>query len=291
MVESKKPKGIYSDWLTVTPELAEEILAIRNPYNRPIRDGAAEKISREMLSGEYRSDNGEALIFDQNGDLLDGQHRLWAVILSKMTFKFWATFNVKTEVLPTIGGHVTRSAADVMAMMGKDYAKDTALVLKLIHKHKSGLIYTSGGRAEASNSQVAALDAEHPGVSNSIKYIRGLKPPRFIPAVFLMFLHYIAPESLKERTRDFINRLCTGENLAQGSSILKLRNMLVANHGSVRKLTKIHVTAVTIKTWNAYKNGHAVGNVRFSAKQESYPELDIGEGITLSASLGKRARR
>ena len=63
---------------TITPEIAKTMLG-ENVNNRRISRDNVNLFAREIRNGEWRF-NGEAIKFGKDGRLLDGQHRLLAVI-------------------------------------------------------------------------------------------------------------------------------------------------------------------------------------------------------------------
>lgn len=63
---------------TITPDIAKTMLG-ENVNNRRISHDNVNMFAREMRNGEWRF-NGEAIKFSKDGRLLDGQHRLLAVI-------------------------------------------------------------------------------------------------------------------------------------------------------------------------------------------------------------------
>ena len=69
----------------VTPEMAEELLTLARPGNKMIRT-KVEKYKKMMLSGKWRSGLGSPIII-KNGQLLDGRHRLTAIIETGVTIK------------------------------------------------------------------------------------------------------------------------------------------------------------------------------------------------------------
>lgn len=79
-VSMTSTSGVTYSIENVTPELAESWLA-RNTANRRMRRATAEAYARDMESGDWR-ENGDAICFAVDGTLLDGQHRLTAVVLS-----------------------------------------------------------------------------------------------------------------------------------------------------------------------------------------------------------------
>lgn len=71
---------------TITPDIAKTMLG-ENVNNRRISHDNVNMFAREMRNGEWRF-NGEAIKFSKDGRLLDGQHRLLAVIAA-LTIKTW----------------------------------------------------------------------------------------------------------------------------------------------------------------------------------------------------------
>src|SRR5438105_4834244 len=72
--------GLKSRIVKVTPELARQWLE-SNEDNRRLSDEWVRKLARDMVNDEFPN-VGETLKFDEKGRLIDGQHRLRAVVLS-----------------------------------------------------------------------------------------------------------------------------------------------------------------------------------------------------------------
>ncbi len=62
----------------VTPEMAAEWLT-RNSSNRPMRRNTVEHYARQMVAGEWQLTH-QGICFDAHGSLVDGQHRLTAIV-------------------------------------------------------------------------------------------------------------------------------------------------------------------------------------------------------------------
>ena len=65
---------------TISPEQAKKYLE-RNHANRNINEGRVTSYARDMKNGGWQL-NGEAIKFNKSGELIDGQHRLTAIIRS-----------------------------------------------------------------------------------------------------------------------------------------------------------------------------------------------------------------
>jgi hypothetical protein len=64
-------------WVHINPERAREFLS-RNKNNRPFKKDHGASLSLAFSRGEYRETH-QGIAFDEDGNLLDGQHRLWAI--------------------------------------------------------------------------------------------------------------------------------------------------------------------------------------------------------------------
>src|SRR4051794_7777218 len=72
-------RGMTAKIVIVTPELAKEWLAMITRSQRKLRPGHVRMIARDIKEGRWLL-TGESLIFDRDGGLLNGQHRLSGII-------------------------------------------------------------------------------------------------------------------------------------------------------------------------------------------------------------------
>ena len=66
--------------VTITPEEAAKMLET-NQRNRNVSKNAVAAMARDMTAGHWRL-NGEAIRIDGDGNLIDGQHRFSACVMS-----------------------------------------------------------------------------------------------------------------------------------------------------------------------------------------------------------------
>jgi hypothetical protein len=79
----------------VTPEQAEKWLT-RNEGNRKLREARAAGLSRAILAGKW-SLTHQAIAFSKRGRLLDGQHRLRAIVLARQPVEVVVAYDVPDE--------------------------------------------------------------------------------------------------------------------------------------------------------------------------------------------------
>ena len=86
------------------------------------------KISAEMQNG-YWMKSGDAIQFDRDGQLVDGQHRLLACVHSNIAQEFIVVYGLNPEVIKVLDTGKQRSSADVLSMRG--YGKDSTILANL----------------------------------------------------------------------------------------------------------------------------------------------------------------
>lgn len=72
-----------SRMLMVSPDLARLLLS-KNPENRPVNNERVNELSKKILTGEWK-DRGQGflpVIVMKDGTVIDGQHRLCAIVQS-----------------------------------------------------------------------------------------------------------------------------------------------------------------------------------------------------------------
>src|SRR5687768_7089981 len=116
----------------IDPDTAELLLS-KNLGNRPINIQRVAKLAEEMAAGRWVF-NGDAIRFNGNG-LVDGQHRLKAVIKSGVSIDTLLVEGLDHNVFPTIDTGKPRSAADTLATAGESRCKSTAATLKLVDRY------------------------------------------------------------------------------------------------------------------------------------------------------------
>ena len=104
--------------MTVTPTMAGNWLENANTKNRHIREDYARRLARDMSQGRWRLTH-QGIAFDSHGVLLDGQHRLWGVMLADVPVEMYVWFNVTPEALDVIDGGEMRSLADRLRLSGR----------------------------------------------------------------------------------------------------------------------------------------------------------------------------
>lgn len=117
--ESSLPHTPYAVRMRITPGVAAEILRDRNPKNRPIESRRVARYIADITSGRWHV-HGSSIQFNREGSLIDGQHRLRAVMMSGQSADFMMTFGISNDAAIAIDEGRPRSNTDVARIIGMD---------------------------------------------------------------------------------------------------------------------------------------------------------------------------
>lgn len=212
---------------TITPAKAAQYMN-RNNGNRKLREGVAEKYAADMRAGLW-TECAAPIWFYDNGDVADGQHRLWAIIDSETTQKFLVGHNFARNAGLNIDTHAPRGVVDNARISGRDSGLSNELValgraIEIGDRHGMG----SGKRRESlSNSQkIAYVDLHREAADLTIANGprgRGVRNAVVLSAVARAWYH----EKDKDKLRRFCEVLSSGHSDGtKESAAVTLRNYL-----------------------------------------------------------------
>jgi len=91
----RKDRAMIIEQRLITPEIAADMLT-RNDGNRPLRPRTWQGYAKDMLAGKWRQTH-EAIAVTTSGRLINGQHRLTAVVHSGLAQVFWVAIYDSAE--------------------------------------------------------------------------------------------------------------------------------------------------------------------------------------------------
>jgi hypothetical protein len=111
---SKKDSMIFYE-AEITPEQATEYLAESARINRPISEGRVAMLLEQMKANEWLTTH-EAVAFDRSGMLIDGQHRLTALVRFGKPLKFTIVEGCDADTFRKIGQGRPRNSGDLFTI-------------------------------------------------------------------------------------------------------------------------------------------------------------------------------
>ena len=263
-------KRMKVEIVAISPDMAASMLE-RNTMNRPLDSSRVSKYALIMKSGQWRI-NGENIILAKDGTILDGQHRLWAILEAGITVEIGITYNIPLEYFSSINHGKTRSDSDVVYIAGFKNAKIVAPVVRLAYLYDVIDLTMPIGRSRQISSDLIlnyAKSLQEDGIDESVELATTGKH-HFKPTV-MAFCHLIFSRKNAEKAKIFFLGVKSGENLSIGSPILALRGKLIDNASAKHKLSIREEIALYIKAWNAFVKGKSLVRLSWNSEIEEFP--------------------
>lgn len=241
----------------MTPERAVYLLST-SVNNRKISLKTIVKYKEMMERGEWML-NGEPIAISKDGRLLNGQHRLSAIIQHGKAVPMTVAKNVDKDAFRTIDNGKKRSLGNSFSITGQKNNNLLAATVALYYRYLENEFKTSlTTEMNLSFSQASTLVEKNPDIENSVQFAvdyrkecKGLISQSIVAA-----LHYIFGRKNKEQADEFFKSVLTGEDLTKEDPILTLRAKLIDLNKVFRpRKIRNNFVALLIKTWN-YKYGY-----------------------------------
>lgn len=258
---------------TITPVVATEMLK-KNLNNRKVSEKHVNFLAQEMRNGNWLFD-GQPLRFDENNVLIDGQHRLNAIIRSKTSQNILIITGLKKDSFKVMDTGKNRNAADVLSINGEIYYAQISSCARFIIKLKGG--NSAGGTRMSNTSNTSIIQwlennriiVDHIRMSDKLKKeFSGVLSQTYIASFLFLFAQKDAIKS-----EDFMRKLCTGLDLTEKDPIFTLRKTLIKDKMAKASLPTKDKQALIIKGWNAYRLGKKPRFFRWDKNTEAFPNI------------------
>ncbi len=260
---------------TITPEMADAWLRY-NTHNRSIRPTYVDQLAHAMSSGQWEL-NGQSISFSTNPTVLvDGQHRLCAVVKSGVTIQSVVVRGIDLQAQRTIDVGPGRTFADVLTWAGESSTTVLASALAALHRYRTGG-WARNTASRPTFDDMLQLLADHPVIRQSVRKAEALRHGiGRSPSGPNAATHYVMWEQSHIDADVFFDRLATGADLSATDPIYMLRRILISEATAQKRMTTRHRMALTIKAWNAWITGAEMKLLKFSpggANPESFPVI------------------
>lgn len=262
---------------TVTPTKAEQWLEA-NTTNRPISKSVVRGFAEAMKRGEWVVTH-QGIAFDVNGVLIDGQHRLAAIVEADVPVEVMVFSEVADGTFDVLDTGKRRNAADVLAIEGEKSSTMLAAMVRTVwlFENRPDLNW-SGGAAAVTNHQIVETLQAHPrlreflGRGEQIATATGMIKSAAGAASYLV-------EQANKRTdlTAWYEGIIDGAGLAKSDPRLLFRKVMFQGARKQigqplrRRDTREHV-ALYIRAFNAWATDEPITQLRFSSR-DSMPQV------------------
>jgi hypothetical protein len=239
-----------------------------------MRQARVAQMAEAMQRGEWLL-NGQTIKLADDGTLLDGQHRLQAVVESGVTIETMVMRDLPMAVQDTVDTGSKRRLADILAIEGRSDPRALGAALNMLYRlrNRKRIDYSHAG-APSPQQAIDLLEAE-PRIEDSVKAARRVTKAIGGPIGVLAALHRMFEDIDPEPANEFYERLVDGVYLSRGDPLLNLRNQLVRPRTDRNYSQSPHViAALIIKAFNLRRGGRSVEVLAFR-KVEKFPTIDL----------------
>lgn len=252
----------------ITPIIAKHILDKHNHRNRSLNDTHLSSLVRDIKRGHWIEGTGTMISFSQNGQLIDGQHRLAAIVKSKTPLPMSLKFGLSDAAQRVIDTGRKRTYGDFIAMtegLDAKYKTERAAVTRLLygflHDQTNPHLYANNVKPTQSDLYDVAEEF-NADISEAVSTVLG---PGLVQKVvigsFAAFVAVLAKHSdYSPHIKDFFHLLGTGANLDSDDPIMVVRNRLMTREEFRDQKTKDRTIGLLIKGWNLWIEGKSASH-------------------------------
>lgn len=244
-----------------------ELFLSCNTNNRKVNDGRVKMYAEDMRRGNWIA-NGEPIQFDTTGRMINGQHRLLALIMADYEDEFLVVTGVDPAAMLNLDGALTRTVGQNWTLIHnicQDDAKAISTLCKYAITYDKGLsISLGGGNPLRTNAEVDKyLKNNMQDILDSVAFVKSNVTSRtaILPKSDLSFLHYIFKKVDPFVADDFMTKMIKGTGLTDQDPIWMLRQIIdKSKKDRKQRLTPSEIIYTAIKAFNRYIRGNTYKN-------------------------------
>ena len=211
--------------ITMTPELASHYLS-NNPVNRPLARGRVSQFAGMMSAGQWAL-NGETIVISATGRLLDGQHRLAAVVEHGEPVQMLVATGANDSTFSTIDIGAKRSSGQIAGMLGIPHASMVTAAAGIFYR----LFHRTRSTWAVPAPYLLEIIERYPALSLWSSKARACHAVISASALLAACAYLDSIAGRPELADEMVEGLKTGENLWKGNPVLALRNRSIRFHG------------------------------------------------------------
>lgn len=278
----------------ITPARAKEMLSVP-VKNRSVRPRVVRTYSADMSDSRWRF-TPEPIIIDKNGGVLDGQHRLQAVVETGVERVFLVVYNVDPSLIEVLGIGKSRTAAEILKIEGESNTFPLAGAVRVLHNYLTIPPARSwgGDNVTLSPPAVTSVLRQHPRLRDYVPI--GAQVASKIaasPSAIIVGVYLTSYERPIEQQDDWLGPLKSGAGLSPGSPALALRELYNSVKIAQRKAriaggaSQRFYLATYLRAWVLWRDG---GEIRRLREPEAIPQVGLPQADVATKKPGNGAK-
>lgn len=258
---SLKPTTSY---VSVDPETAARWLG-SNKVNRNVRVAKINQYAADMAEGRWNLSN-DAICFAPDGTLLNGQHRLHAIMKSGATIVMLIVRNMPALAMTSMDIGSSRTAADALGFAGEKSTHLLAAAAKLAIVYSDGRIYKDSKVQATSPGAIQEFVDNNPLIRHSVQLTQTVRSKIDAAPSVLAAAHWIIADAAGVAAADiYIHQLANRAQEPADSAVLAVDSRLRQLRYKRSQYSQRAYLALLIKGWNHYSRDRRVTSLTISA--------------------------
>lgn len=263
-----RKKIIETEWVKIGPAEAEAMLA-KSAINRKLRSRLVESYTEDMREGLW-NETGEAIKISRTGQLLDGQHRLNAIIEAGVTLELLVVRGLPDESQALMDQGAARTAREALELSGVTYSAWTSAIARwVLLAGEPGPEIAARMKRKASTARIQKIVKENPDIQDAAANYGGLQ--KHIPGsptaigYCWFWMNRVDPTACQE----FFGAMATMSFKAledPRKAALKTLGRLEEYGVTHNKDKAVATVSVLTRSWNAWRVGDELGSMRVKAR-------------------------
>lgn len=256
----------------ITPTIAKTYLE-RNVFNRKVKQPVVIKYANDISNGRWKEDTGELIKISKTGVILDGQHRLLAVVKSNTPINFHIAYDVEDSVFDVLDTGSVRNANDCFDVQRIKQGNTIPSIISMYNLLKNGKRIHTQVNHKSTNAllleqyfedEIFWQNVARCAHSWYLAFAKILQPSYF--GGFYAYFYKVNPL----KAESFMNQLASGVDI-ENNVINLLRNKLMQDKMSARKMPSTLKMALIVKCWNVYITNTSVKILKFDTVRDEFP--------------------
>ncbi len=249
---------------------------------RKLKKAWARALQSYMREGDFTF-NYDSVMFDENGNLLNGQHRMTAAVAAKMPLRVVVIRGVPAEVglITTVDRGLARTLHDELLNRGEQNVNRLVVALVQSWHYERSQSPIPGRTQKIPVLKMVAFLNENPEIRESVAVAGRYGIAQCLRTGTGAFCHFAMTRACggSELPTLFFRDFAKQVGLKEGDPALLLRRRLEQNRKrSVARLHNLEKAALTIKAWNAWVRQLTISRLVWYPRTESFP-VCIGDGV------------
>jgi hypothetical protein len=273
----------------ITPAIASQLIADSADFrNRNLSSTVVRNYCDQMKHGLWKS-NGETIVIDQEGAVINGQHRLHAIVMAGVSVELLVVRGVERSTFSTLDKGRKRVSGDVLFVAGYTETRGLAATINSVYSYLIDGVFVNARSGSARNvsPMIVEFIEEYPMIVISQKYISvaSKKMAWLTPPSAMGALHYLFGLADRNRRDTFFDEFVKNQS-STGHPV----HTLIQSHSSrqIALLMKASLevrAALWIKAWNSYVRGEEIHVLRYSPENHTFPAIQGLDRLAIKSHI------